>query len=215
MNLRKAFIVYLGVLLVVIAVGCTPDQTSSGNPEVGIAITVDPNLVVDPDPVDPDPVPPDSSQPGYPAPENGDAPAGDYPGPGAEVNTVDVDALIEEVDVPQPDAGLATLGGVLVSKVGEDSFMPITPVSLTLAEFLRGSNGEVIMLAAGDLYKADVRPTGVFIFEGVPAGEYSLVVDLGFTKFPITDDAGEFFQVVLAAGEAKEIGLIEVDVPIE
>lgn len=193
----------MGILLFLFAVGCTPEQTQT--PEIGIAITVDPNLEV-PEPANPRPE-------GYPSPETEGAPADGYPGPASNVPTLDPAVLAGEVEVPVPEGNAATIGGILVSKVDENSFTPIAPVSLTLAEFLRGSDGEVAMLAAGDLYKADVRSTGVFIFNGVPPGEYSMVVDLGFTKFPITDDAGEFVRFAVTAGEAKDVGIIEVEVP--
>ena len=199
-------IMMIASLVGLLIIGCSSEPVDT--PEIDIAITVDPNLTVEPPR-------PSTNEEGYPAPADSQADQAAYPAPTSDLPQLDSSEVSSPVDLPDPAPGLASIGGTLVSRIGEDSFTPIQPVSLVLGEFLRDSNGELSMLAAGDTYEATIFPTGVFIFEGVPAGEYGLVADLGFAKLPISESDGAFMVISVADGEAKQLGLVELEVPLE
>ena len=70
------------------------------------------------------------------------------------------------------------------------------------------------MLSAGDgSLAAQLFPTGIFVFQNVPPGEYGLMVDVGYTLFTITGDDGSPLLFTVEAGKALDLGQIITELP--
>lgn len=112
----------------------------------------------------------------------------------------------------QQDSGV--LGGVLIWEVTESGFLPLEPKDLILAEVILNSNNEPAYIRDNaESPKAQLFPTGIFIFDAVPPGQYGLVVDVGYTKFPITSENEDVMIIDIIAGEVLDLGQIITPLP--
>ena len=152
---------------------------------------------------------------GYPAPLAPDATAAPAAYPGEED---DEEFLAEPPDpernLPAASGDTAVIGGVLIREVTESGFVPITPRSLSLGEVILSDDGQPAFIRQReDAPEAELFPTGVFVFNNIPPGDYGIIIDLGFAQFPLTDEAGEELIVSLEGGEALDLGQIFVSIP--
>ncbi len=109
---------------------------------------------------------------------------------------------------------LGAVGGVLIEEIVDAGFVPITPRTIYLADILENSQGEQVLLARrADSPKAELLPIGVFAFSGVQPGIYGLIIDMGFSEFPILQEDGSELLVIIEAGKAVDLGQIFVDMP--
>jgi hypothetical protein len=147
------------------------------------------------------------SETGYPAPANGNSSNSAYPA--ATMEGVLADLPEAELDLPEAGVDFGVVGGVLASEITGQGYLPITPQSLTLGVVLTfEETGQPAYIRSGDDgIKAELLPTGVFIFRNVPPGEYGLVMDLGFGTFPVENDEGVFLFTV-EPGQALDLGTV-------
>lgn len=116
--------------------------------------------------------------------------------------------------IPNPDSNTAAIGGVLIREVGENGYLPVVPQALYLGKVLLNSAGEQALISQGsDSPQAQLFQTGVFIFSDVPPGTYGLVIDLGFSQFPLTDESGVDLLIDVEGGKAYDLGQVMVALP--
>lgn len=150
---------------------------------------------------------------GYPGVSESETDSG-YPGPAQPQGELSDTPPNPERELPAAEPDTGVIGGVLVWEVSENGFSPLTPVAFRLAEVVRDENNDPMMLRDSELSpQAQIFPTGVFVFQAVPPGTYGLVVDVGYAKFPITDDSGEPRLIDVEAGEALDLGQVITTLP--
>ncbi len=159
---------------------------------------------------------PSSAYPGaaaaYPGVAAGEATA--YPGSSSSGSVGLPEPPNPERTLPNPGSNTAAIGGVLIREVNENSFLPVVPQALYLGEVLLNSAGEQALISQGtDSPQAQLFQTGVFIFNNVPPGTYALVIDVGFSQFPITDENGLELLIDVEGGKAYDLGQVMVRLP--
>jgi hypothetical protein len=119
-----------------------------------------------------------------------------------------------EIDLPPADMTTGVIGGVLIREVVDHGFEPLTPASISLADVILTTDGRPAFIRAGDdAQKAQLFPTGIFIFQQVPPGEYGFMVDVGYTIFPITNDDGTPLTITVEAGGVINLGQVITPLP--
>lgn len=189
---------YFALLLLT---ACNGNQTS----DASVTPTI-PNVVATPvEAINP------TSQSGYPAPEGG---LSAYPVPLDSSEEFLTEPPDPERELPVAPGDKGALAGVLVQEVVDKGFIPLNPRDLILAEVVLNSNGEMALLSYGeDSIRAEIFPTGVFVFRDVPPGNYGLVVDLVVSTFPVKNSEGVELTFVVEAGKAVDLGQIIVQLP--
>lgn len=150
-------------------------------------------------------------QSAYPSP-SGSASA--YPAPGNSGSLTAAPATL--VDVPAPSsANVGTVTGVLI--LAGDPERPVSEAILYLGEIITLADGQPA-LAALDKQAAPVTQsngTGQFIFEDVPLGEYTLILDLIASTFVLNQPQGGDFIIQVGGGEITDLGVLRYsDLPI-
>lgn len=154
-------------------------------------------------------------QSGYPGPAGAEGESG-YPGPSAFLPEGLLDEPPDpERDLPQADAGRATIGGVLVQEFVDEGFVPLMPVELRLGTIVETTEGEAAFLRTNsNAPSAQLFPTGIFVFRNVEPGTYGLVVDVGYTEFAIREENGEdLFMFTVEPGEVRDLGQVITPLP--
>jgi len=114
-----------------------------------------------------------------------------------------------EVNLPAAGGDNGVVGGVLIREVGDQGFMPLIPRELILGEIVSVNTGEPAYVRTNeDSPRAELFPTGVFIFRNVPPGEYGLVMDLGFSQFLIED-----YTFSVEPGQVLDLGQVITKTP--
>lgn len=147
------------------------------------------------------------SETGYPSPANANSSNSAYPAATMEGIVSDLPAT--ELELPEAGVDFGVVGGVLASEITGQGYLPITPQSLTLGVVLtfEETGQPAYIRSSDDGPKAELLPTGVFIFRNVPPGEYGLVMDLGFGTFPVQNNEGIFLFTV-EPGQALDLGTV-------
>lgn len=122
-----------------------------------------------------------------------------------------------KANVPQPQAGFGTVGGILLEKnpraEGTFTSVPITPVFL--APVILTDDG--LFAFAGLDYNTDptgtTGETGIFVIRNVPPGQYGIVVLRGSIPYLIKNEKGEDYVISVEAGKALDLGEIHADLP--
>ena len=191
-NRFKALILIIIAFSLIAVAGCSNTETPN---------TPDPAATTDAYP-DPSAYPP----PAQPNPPVNNA----YPG--AETPTavpITVEPAELPLTLPQPETGMATLGGVVIDEqtrqappesllfLGEvvytDTGMPIISVDR--------QNDPVIVL----------QPNGTFVFENVMPGEYGIVFFTPDYSFLLENaESGESLMITLESDQVLDIGLFEL-----
>lgn len=152
---------------------------------------------------------------GYPAPGAQIAAAPGYPTRDIYENLADAPPN-PEVELPAADEATGVVGGVLIREVVGEGFEPLTPRALSLAGVLLSTDGNPAFIKAGaDSPKAELFPTGVFIFRLVPPGEYGLMVDVGYAEFPVRGEDGWPLLITVEPGGVIEMGQVITELPVE
>ncbi len=160
---------------------------------------------------------------GYPG-ANDDAPFSQvltpaYPGaetvnPGAIVTRAPASALDPDRPVPAPEPGLATVTGYVISRVTDEPYVSMT---VRLAQvFYNAENIGSFVLDGANSPGALTDVNGRFIFEGVDAAEYVIVVgNVETSSYDIVESsAGDSAAVWDApAGEITDVGTLRVEIP--
>lgn len=196
---RTCFIVFLLVGLVLFVVsGCGPADNNEDEAPTPMAtsegVTTDSGY-----PISEDPAQADNSYPGreIPTPEGL---VSEPPNP--------------DRNLPNASGDFAVIGGVLVREYVEQGFVPFMPARLALAPVIETTEGQPAFIAENEESpQAQLFPTGVFIFNNIPAGSYGIVVDLAFTKFPINGDDGTPLVITVQPGDAIDLGQLFVQIP--
>lgn len=135
--------------------------------------------------------------------------------PGAEVPENTLSELPNpERDVPAPSENLGSVGGVLIREVDSTGFLPVTPQALYLGKVLNNNQGQQVMIAQGDdSPKAELLPTGVFVFNNIEPGTYGIVIDIGVSQFPLTGEDGKEMLIEVEPNKALDLGQVIVKLP--
>ncbi|MCP5096071.1 MAG: hypothetical protein GY943_10995, partial [Chloroflexi bacterium] len=160
------------------------------------------------------PEPAVSDDSAYPSPTENETNVNGYPAPSSSLGT---DVLPEppnpEINFPQADGNNGVVGGVLIREIVSEGFLPLEPVKLTLAEIINTTEGNPAYVRENDQSpQAELFPTGIFIFRNVPPGGYGLMVDVGYTKFPILEN-GTPLLITVTANEKLDLGQIITVLP--
>ena len=150
---------------------------------------------------------------GYPAP--GSEAEGGYPVPEVRrEGEIVPEPPNPERDLPEAPSDLATIGGVLVEEIVDTGFVPLMPRELTLGEIVETTDGTPAFFSAGsDSPKAEIFQTGVFVFRNVEPGSYGLIIDVGYTEFPVETPEGELYTFEVEAGEVLDLGQVITSLP--
>ncbi|HRQ38303.1 MAG TPA: hypothetical protein PLD25_10350 [Chloroflexota bacterium] len=150
---------------------------------------------------------------GYPGNNSEASTSTGYPGPDLYENLLE-EPPNPDIDLPAASEEGGVIGGVLVREVVGYGFEPLVPASLMLAEVLLTTDGRPAFIRAGsDSPKAQLYPTGIFIFQNIPPGEYGLMVDVGYTIFPINNEDGTPLLIKLDPGGVIDMGQIITELP--
>ncbi len=145
----------------------------------------------------------------YPEPEVESA--ADYPAP-SEQGSAELPDPERNVEVANQETG--AVGGVLVRELDNGGYQSVVPIDLFLAEMVLDSNGQPMFVGKTDASpSANLFDTGVFVFQNVVPDTYGLIIDLGFSQFPINDENGEIRLVEVVSGEAIDLGQVFVELP--
>lgn len=141
--------------------------------------------------------------PGMPAA----APAPAYPVP--TLDGMQAEPPSPEVNLPAASGNNGVVGGVLIREVSDQGFIPLVPKELILGEIVSVNTGEPAYVRTNEASpRAELFPTGVFIFRNVPPGEYGLVMDLGFSQFLI-----EEYTFSVEPGQVLDLGQVITKTP--
>lgn len=208
LKLSKIIGLMLFVLLILAACGSANNDTTSPK----ITVVHDSSVGQSETPENENVTESSSANSGYPGPITS-MPESGYPAP-AIPEGVQAEPPDPERNISASSPSLGAVGGVLIREITDAGFMPVIPQALYLSEILNDSNGQPALIARSEeSARADLFPTGVFAFNGIEPGTYGLVIDLGFTEFPLTGSDGSELLVTVKAGEAIDLGQIFVELP--
>jgi hypothetical protein len=119
-----------------------------------------------------------------------------------------------EIIFPDTDPDTGVIGGVLAREITDQGYVPVQPHALILGRIIENSKGEQALISvAENAQQAELFATGIFLFRLVPPGDYGLVIDLGFTAFPLLDEDGQQILLKIEGGTIIDLGQIVVDLP--
>jgi hypothetical protein len=203
-KLSVSYIIHsiLLILLLAFVVGC---QTTNSNSQT------------DPEPTDTEipeetiPASPATRDSAYPGQATDDA----YPGQTQPVMPEGAFSELPDPDrnipAPSPDGG--SIGGFLVRMEG-GGYLPVTPRNLYLGRVLSDDQGrQSVISRSAQSQRAELLPTGVFIFNNVEPGTYGLIVDIAVSEFPILDENQQPLLLEVQAGQAIDLGAVMVELP--
>lgn len=127
-----------------------------------------------------------------------------------------VEAPPSRLDVPTPSSSdLGTVTGILI--LDGDQEKPVTGAILYLGEILRLDDGTPAS-ASLDKQTAPVTQTnaaGQFIFGDVPAGQYTLLLDLVSSTFLLYSPTGSDLLIQVKGGQVVDLGELRYsDLPV-
>lgn len=145
---------------------------------------------------------------GYPDPQTQAAlPDPGYPAP--TIEGLQPEPPNPEVNLPEAGSETAVVGGILIREITDQGFVPLIPRELILGEIVSVDTGDPAYVRTNaDSLRAELFPTGIFIFRNVPPGEYGLVMDLGFSQFLI-----EGYTLTVEAGQVLDLGQVITTTP--
>lgn len=183
------------ILLSIVVVGCNSDASTDPSPS----------------PVSDQSDSSDSSS-GYLAPDAYPEPDPGYPAPPTEF------ALPTEIlPVPEPassDSGTVT--GILILDA-ESEEQPVAGAILYLGSIVRLSDGSPALAALDKQVAPSTQTTmvGQFIFEDIPAGEYTLILDQVTSSFVLNSPEGGDLLIQVQGGEIVDLGELRyTDLPL-
>lgn len=219
---KTIFVLLLGVSFTAILFlnGCESEEVSQENlsqdspPE----LTIQPTIVASEEPSG-YPVPEETDgeeSSAYPAPEETDGEENSaYPAPeNSELDNLSAEPPNPSFDLPDAGGETGVVGGILIEEIVGEGYIPFAPYELVLAEVINDSEGNPTLIGYDeDSPRAQVFPTGVFVFQNVPPGEYGLVANLAVYEFPLQELDGSKLLISVEAGQATDLGQIITQVP--
>lgn len=152
----------------------------------------------------------------YPDPERADGEENSaYPGPAnSERSDLSAEPPNPSFDLPDAAGETGVVGGILIQeKVGE-GFIPFTPYELILAEVINDTEGNPALIRYDeDSPRAQTFPTGVFVFQDVPPGDYGIVANLAVYEIPLQEQDGSRLLITVEAGQAIDLGQVITQIP--
>lgn len=116
--------------------------------------------------------------------------------------------------LPQTRQDKGIIGGLLVEDINDEGFVPFSPYELILAEIINDSSGNPGLMGFDeDSPRAQIFPTGIFIFDEVTPGRYGFVVNLAIATFPLANADGNEIIVTVDPGSVIDLGQIIVEPP--
>lgn len=201
----------LSLLLVLVLAAC--QQPEAAAPTAGPTVPTNASgdsTAAYPGTNDTAPTPPPFNQvltPAYPGAEAVD--------PSAIVTRAPASAIDPDRPVPTPEPGLGTVTGYVVSSATNE---PHVNMTVRLAQvFYNAENIGSFVLDGANSPGALTDINGRFIFEGVDAAEYVIVVgNVETNSYDIIESSsGDSAQVwEVPAGEITDVGTLRVDIPL-
>lgn len=190
-------------LSLIFAIACNPTSPPSSSPT-----TVPPTPQNDDNPSYP---PPGS---GYPESESAQADGSGYVDAEPDRQLLDAPPS-PDIEMPALETGGA-VSGILVREFVGEGYLPLSPKDVFLGIIVYDSNGDPALFRRGDdAPRAQVFPSGIFIFNNVQPDDYAIIIDVGFAQFPLLDENGDQIVVTVNEGESINLEQIFVDLPEE
>jgi hypothetical protein len=105
---------------------------------------------------------------------------------------------------------------VLAREITGEGYVPVQPRQVILGRIIENDVGEQALISvAENAQRAQLFATGIFLFNQVPPGSYAVVIDLGFTQFPLLDENGQQILLEIEGGTTIDLGQILVELPEE
>ena len=135
-----------------------------------------------------------------------------YPGQEQNVednNLIEIEEIERPLNIPAPESGYATIGGIMVN---EGTNQPPPESLLYLAPLLYTDQGlPIVSLDRQNDPVVVLPPQGLFVFENVEPGEYSLVFFTPDYSFLIEDgSSGNSLILTINPDEIVDLDLIEI-----
>jgi hypothetical protein len=147
----------------------------------------------------------------YPASTDQESISQSYPNPEPIIDDepVVVEAIEIPLDLPAPESGYGTIGGVIVN---EGTNQPPPESLLYIAPLLYTDQGlPIVSLDRQNDPVAVLPPQGLFVFENIEPGEYSLVFFTPDYSFLIEDQSsGDSLILTVSPNQVIDLGLIEL-----
>lgn len=118
-----------------------------------------------------------------------------------------------ELTLPEVSGETGVIGGILIREISGTGFAPLEPHELILAEVIRSEDGRGLLAYGDESLRAEMLPTGVFVFKNVPPGEYGLIVNLAIAEFPVRDQSGNEVLINVDSGQAVDLGQVIIEMP--
>ena len=119
-----------------------------------------------------------------------------------------------EIDLPEAEANTGVVGGVLIREILDEGFVPFQPRELILGKVIYDEENSPAFIRYNEIsLRAELFPTGIFLFTDVPPGTYGLIVDAIAFQFPVVDDQGNELFLEVKPGEALNLGQLIVSTP--
>jgi hypothetical protein len=198
---KKILHLTLLTFLTILLIGCQTEGVTVEPPEITVAIS--PTNQPSEDGAYPSPLTTATLPQGYPesdASQNNGNYLAEPPNP--------------ERQLPEASAESAVIGGVLLQEEPGLGYIPLIPLKFLLGKVLFTDSGEPAYIrTGGDSSSAELFDTGIFVFHAVEPGEYGLVVDLGFTQFPILNEDGTPRTINVTSGQVLDLGQVITQIP--
>ncbi len=119
-----------------------------------------------------------------------------------------------EIDFPEAKANTGVVGGVLIREVLDEGFIPFQPRALILGKVVYDEENAPAFIRYNETsLRAELFPTGIFLFTDVPPGTYGLIVDAVAFQFPVYDDQGDELFLEVRSEEVLNLGQLIVSTP--
>ena len=156
-----------------------------------------------------------TSDTGYPGTNNQPQTSG-YLSPEESIVVEGVSPNIPDPEIifPENNPNAGVVGGVLAREITDQGYVPVQPRELILGKIVENNLGEQVLISvAADSQRAQLFATGIFLFSDIPPGDYGIVIDLGFTQFPLLNENGEQILLTIEGGKTIDLGQILVEIP--
>jgi hypothetical protein len=122
-----------------------------------------------------------------------------------------------EAELAAPKEGFGSVGGILLMKNphAEGTLTPVSIAPIFLAPLLYAEDGK-FAFAGLDQDRdpaTSTSPTGVFVFQNVPVGQYGLIVMYGVELYVVANEQGENYIITIEADKAINLGEIHTNLP--
>lgn len=119
-----------------------------------------------------------------------------------------------ELDLPEAEVDSGVIGGVLIREIVDEGFIPFQPRELILAQVVYDEKNTPAFIRHNETsLRAELFPTGIFLFTNVPPGTYGLIVDAVAFQFPVYDEDNNELFLEVKPGEVLNLGQLIISTP--